>query len=612
MNLNSYINSDKEVSIEALQETMSRIRSVMATEWRDIDTTPSSPFGNLVLVPLAKTIALYEDAANCVLSDVVLENAVNGVACNCEFVKKFITGLGLSSLLEANSTGIVRFVYNRKPSDYPLDNKSADPSYVKTDDDGFKYFEIDQGSVLGFSNTYVLHPYAAKPGVIRIYDPIDPIAAKENKVKQPDTSINMKYLSLSEDGDKYFVDIPVYGTPDAEIAVGASGTIDKTEEELEDLIMDITLVSGMIPYSFPEKLSELMDLFKQIYPSSNFSTKLGTVSYIKKKFPKVDCISPVYSKVDPENIRSGTTPSLDVYVKSYQSLMEITQGIRVYCQSINSDKSTWIGYVNNANYIYKLKTFSSFDGSIVDLTTEKDVDIELISQNINTKLPGLSYCGTEYEKFLIKITIPHSKKAEYLGDETGADSFKNLNDQDNETPTSGFLRITYLTDPYLNVISNYISAAEVQPFLDTQIKNFVNYTIEQLDITYYKQQGKYMDRVQAVDDIITLVNNLSYPYNFDNAYLTDIMLLHGAYGVKSINIIGSIRLTEATKRITVSSLSKEALTTAETQDISYLPISTNEILNVSWNLESDFVYVGERNIAYYLEKDKVNLIEQKL
>lgn len=625
MNLNSYIESDKEISVEVLQETMSRIRSVMRTEWSDIDTSPSSPFGSLVLVPLAKTIALYEDAANCVLKDTILTNAINGLACDCNFVKEFITTLGLSSLLEANSTGMVRVYYNRTPKALAAESASTtnQPDYLKVDSEGKYYYEIDQGAAFHFDD-YNLYPYAAKEGPIRVYDPIEGIEKGADKTY--DSTINMKYLTLSTEGtseDTYlwFVDIPVYGTPDVEISEGARGTVDKTEAELENLITRIDLITPIAPYSFPTKLSELAALFKQIYPSSNFSTKAGVISYIKKKFPKVECISPVTSVVDSDaNIRKfngETFNCLDIYIKSYENLITVNQRVKLFAYDIpegNTATTIWRGYINNPSYIYKVLSYANHDGSEVINSTRS---VFLYNQNMSPliedstlrKLNGFTYCGTAYEKFLLELRITKANVEKVLGITLDNNTISTITtpNPNSDNITSGYIQLSYLADPYLSAISEYLETSEIKPFIDTVVKRFAEWSITEFIVYYYKQQGKYMDRVQALDDLLMTINNLSFPYSYDPAYVADILMLHGAYGVAKVSVSGTLKLTEASHQIDQGTYSLNWPS----------PIQISSLRGTDFSKSlSDYakeIETGIKNTAYYLAKGAaVGLIEQKL
>ena len=113
MDITDYINFKSDIDSDRLFDVEQRIRLLMRERWPELDTTPSSPFGNLVLTPIARVIALFEQAADCVLGDLNLENALNSIVCDCSFVESFLKGLGVNSLAEVNTTATVRLIFNK-------------------------------------------------------------------------------------------------------------------------------------------------------------------------------------------------------------------------------------------------------------------------------------------------------------------------------------------------------------------------------------------------------------------------------------------------------------------------------------------------------------------
>ena len=137
MDITKYADFTNEIDPKILQDVESRLRILLAQKWSQLDTSPSCVFGNLFVTPAARVVAMIEQATNCILSDLNLENALNGVVCDCDFIQTFLKGLGLSTLQEANTTAMVRINFTQEP----------EPD---------SYFSFDQGELMLFDDTYIL------------------------------------------------------------------------------------------------------------------------------------------------------------------------------------------------------------------------------------------------------------------------------------------------------------------------------------------------------------------------------------------------------------------------------------------------------------------------
>ena len=132
MDITSYTDFNTEIDVGLLQDVESRLRMVLKKRWPELDTAPGSVFGDLFITPASRVVALIEQSTSCILSDLNLENALNGVVCDCDFIQTFLKGLGVTSLTDVNTTGMVR-IHFTKDQEYTFDQGELllfDDSYV--------------------------------------------------------------------------------------------------------------------------------------------------------------------------------------------------------------------------------------------------------------------------------------------------------------------------------------------------------------------------------------------------------------------------------------------------------------------------------------------------
>ena len=213
MDITSYADFSTEIDPTILQDVESRLRAVLKQKWPQLDTSPSCVFGNLFITPAARVVAMIEQSTNCILSDLNLENALNGVVCDCDFIQTFLKGLGVSSLQEVNTTGMIRLNFtNELPDD------------IKT---GQSCITFDQGELVLFEDTYVFSFIAGNSPTIKIYGPnADITISKENNIYK----LSKGEVTKTNNGletTSYFVDIPVYGPAPAEVNAGSLGKIER-------------------------------------------------------------------------------------------------------------------------------------------------------------------------------------------------------------------------------------------------------------------------------------------------------------------------------------------------------------------------------------------------
>ena len=565
MNLTDYIENNIDVSNEKLNDVLLRLRAVLSKIMPELDTTSTSPFGALMLLALARLIASAEESLQCILSDIDLENALNGNTCDCEFAEKFIKSLGLNSLINSDTVGVLRLTFKN------------DNNYINANDN--TTIELDQGTSIVFNDEYLFHFIVSNRGPIKILIP-------NFKKELPENLFNENYfiasiLRMDTNGNalEYYVDIPIRGPSNANISAGTVPSTDIKAEYLNNLFLEngIYNVNDITPYESPTTLDKLTKVTQKIYPSSNFSTKGGIISYFTKLYPRLNCISPVTTNDSESRVinTSDNVFTLDIFGKNGIEEVQCADFIKVsdpksviFCLQCRPKKINQI-------IAYKSNTEESTESLYTeDITTTCPVvyypdKSPYQGENLNV----IDRCFTRYCKNFQMHYIPDNTK---------------------------YISISYTYDPYWHIMDNSMSD---KPFVDTAIKNFYDLTITKLDIKYKKPAGTFIDRQTIVAQIHEFLNTLSYPVEYNDAYISDILLLNGASVVTNIKCKATF---SPAYRIACEATGGEA---AIGQGLSFF--SLTEASKESTLKAGDVaIAIGPKNIAYRIEKDAINLIEE--
>lgn len=590
MDISQYINFSQEIDSEIIQDVESRIRTLLKRKWIDLDTNPSSVFGNLFLTPAARVIALMEQTTNCVLSDLNLENALNGIVCDCDFLQNYLKGLGVNSLAEVNTTAMVRITFNKNAK-----------------------YKIDQGELLLFNDDYVFSFVHGNNPTIVIepyrYPKIDSDEISFiSGTEKPDYVNNIYHLSASNVtfnnasvvASEFFVDLPVYGPASAQVSAGTTATIDEHfgNETVEtwvvdgndavvgptevlnvnltnDYITSITMLQDVSPITTPTNIAELIELTQKIKPTSALTTRAGITSFITNNFPSIVGTSTVlYGDYEMVRVNDATTqnvfPAVDIYNKGVSTLLECVE----YCPASSKETAQF-----PLQHMPIKITGISYLSNISRSTEETQLDLPAFPSHV------LSFGGTYKNS-----TVFSGHKAYTI----------NVNPGTYNIQGNTFVRLSYLYDPTQETIGKTILSDSCGPILNILSRPFFPIHIRSITIDYKKQAGKFFDRQVAVDEIYNFINNLVYPVVYDDAYIGDIIIGNGATSIDSITVNCYVQGAEATggsgnnasyvQNIDTLSINQEILTAEALKDLQ----------------------LGDRNIQYILSRDAIHLIEHTI
>ena len=589
MDISQYINFSQEIDSEIIQDVESRIRTLLKRKWIDLDTNPSSVFGNLFLTPAARVIALMEQTTNCILSDLNLENALNGIVCDCDFLQNYLKGLGVNSLAEVNTTAMVRITFNTNAR-----------------------YKIDQGELLLFNDDYVFSfVHGNNPTIViePYYYPkinssqISYIGGKG--IERPDyvnniyqlSASNVTFNNVSVVASEFFVDLPVYGPASAEVSAGTTATIDEhfgyetvetwvvndTDTTIgpttvsnvnlaNDYITSITMLQDVSPITTPTNIAELIELTQKIKPTSALTTRAGSTSFITNNFPSIVGTSTVlFGDYEMVRVNDATAqnvfPAVDIYNKGVSTLLECVE----YCPANNKGTQSF-----PLQHMPIKITGISYLSNISSSTEETQLDLPDFPSDV------LSYGGVYKNS-----TVFSGHKAYTINASTDT-----YNIQGNT-----FVKLSYLYDPTQETIGKTILSDSCGPILNILSRPFFPIHIRSITIDYKKQAGKFFDRQVAIDEIYNFINNLVYPVVYDDAYIGDIIIGNGATSIDSISVKCYIQGAEATGKHDTY-----------VQDIDTLSI--NPAILTSEELKN--LQLGDRNIQYILPRDAIHLIEHTI
>lgn len=534
--ITDYINFESDIDTSKLNDVEQRIRLLMREQYPRLNTAPSSIFGNLVLTPASRVIALFEQAVDCLLSDLELENALNEIVCNCDFIQNFLLGLGLSSLSDVNVTSMVRVTLNTSP-----------------DENGMKF---DQGYPLLFNDSYIFNFIGGNTTSINIYPSSKDVSynGASNNYLASITSIggsNGVY-----EANSWFVDIPVYGPATARISQGDIAAIDE-DMPFYDNIISVEALEDIEPISLPTNIGDMVKLCRTIAPSANLTTKANAVSFVFNKYPKAVGASAVTS-VDTyaRSIHGNppTTPFLDLQVKGVTTYLQSTE---VFPMTTTTEGSVTISNIKLQHIPLLIRSVSAIDTT--NSLTILDNNFDSIKVKSSTQSSGLD----RYTKDLT-YSITYNQSGE------GLDILQ----------TYGYIAITYSYDPLAEAVSKYVDSPACSPIIDTTVRPFITGYVKNILVNYRKDSGKFFDRQQAISDIYDFINNLTYPTIYDDGYIGDIMITNGASGISSVEGLTIWMPTmDSSKFITRNSLKAPSIGSIEAVNECYILDRENIILN---------------------------------
>lgn len=485
--LETYVPSTLELSNQDVLDSRRTLQQYMTLSFPDIANSPGTVLGDLIVTPQSYIITALQKGINGILSDLILENAANGVVNNCDFVKTYLKNFGVDTSLYFPSSGVLRLIFSKNKT-YELDRSTQ--------------FRIN-------SNIYTI--YLPNDGNFYCF---------EQGTLMKD-GVNGSTLKDTGEG-AWFCDVPVVGkVGEVEISSGIQAEISTIIPELQDIYSLTSFNSGVI-------LDSIDNLAKKTQTTSfsaSLNTRYGAVQYVNTTCPFVNNVYALRDG-DKELLRTYknkygiSSGCLDLFVRS--SSYEFTEQQQV--KVILSTDGNWLeGEWDYVGQPYHLESITHPNIDAIDL---EDREIESYSDpQLNL---GAIASYTKHEKLKIRL--------KNLKDSNGNSLFTPTLDKESGKSYT-YVTVTYQTDPMFRYIAQTVENSDYAPInANILVRGFIPVIISQFDVVYTKLPGIIPDLQTAKDKIKIYLGNVGAPNQFSVAEIAQIMKEAGVNYVKNINV----------------------------------------------------------------------------
>lgn len=493
-----------ELTDTELQSARNRLESYLRAGWPDEDMRPGSPVGDRVLTPFAHLLVGLETGMGRFMSDLDLEQVSSGTIFNCDFVRAFIANFAVIDRDTLRSTGVVRATFNIDKL-YTIDRRTS-----------FKFGDNVFNLRLPFEGHLEILPAGSLP------------------------SISNNSLVLSEVGENRFsVDIPVFGTVDAVVAVGDTGTINVDISELISLVAIADFATGAPETSLPL----LAKKTRLRFPGAALTSKRNATSYLLNEFSDLVGASAI-NPGDALMLRASVNPlgiedtRVDIYARSTQYDFLATQLIRLEFVEAQGEVTVrkFIGKLDLIGHPTVVSKITSAENTAVSFIPGLTADI-FARSNSPVKAPFLTSAGTAYEELWVVFDMPTEEGSELLTTIT-----------DSEDRRWAYFNVEYRHDPLYWSVAAAVGEPDTKPAgVDILVRPFVPVLLTRFNVNYVKKSGITMKLDQARAEILAYLRAVSYPDGYSDARIGDAMFYAGAVDVKSIDVAGRVVWSAGTK-----------------------------------------------------------------
>lgn len=557
--ISTYVPAFVELSPEEVTNCRERLSAFFSTMFPELDTTPNSVLGDLIVTPQAYQVAALEKGMDRLLSDLDMGNVANNEVYNCDFVTKYLKNFAVSSEYELRSSGVIRLVFSK-------------------DEDVI----LDRGTQFRL-NGFIFTLYLPNNGPFYI----------KQVGTSPETGSNGVTLIDAGSG-AYFADVPVVGhSGEVDVAAGTSAEVSVIIPSLGAATALIDFYSGVDTNSTAELAARTQ---KTIY-SASLNTRNGAIRYVENSCPFVDSVYAIRTG-DPEMLRGyyntlGVAGGcMDVYARSKSYAFVETQTLRLYADASGDNFTGEFTYTGQPYYIDSI-THSAVQSPNLEHT--------VIAVNVD----GLGARGSYTSSEKLYITVPNQKV-------NGDSIFNPSVAADGRTYVD--FTITYHTDPLLPSIAATLKNSDYTPInVNLQTRGFIPIVIKKFNVRYVRKDGVIPDLVTAESDIRSYMDRLGAPDAYADSEIARIM---GEAGVKYTAGIDVYAVVQWSLGDYITPLKSNSL-------IKVVPTKTNTVITTSAglrakypgdtvNVSADDMYACSiRNTRYYMLDTAVSFTEVK-
>ena len=591
--LTEYLPDPADLDAAAVIETRKRLQAYLQQFWPELDTRPNSVFGDIYLTPMATLMTAAEIAVQRFKSDLDLANVAQGVVYDVDFVTAFLKNFGISTEGAINASGTIRLVFN-VDQEYVIESSTTftfgsavffinpeegNPIYIKPTTEpnarrvltktGVDQYEVYL-PVMGTPGAQINDGDAAVISVpidtlvsINAVGKIDPgkpeetivtLAAKAQRQFAAATLASrsgiisfcsarwpgLLALSATVTGDREMLrsgqnPLGIYeGAVD--VFVKSSDTFSEGEA-IVPLTYDIERQAWVGRLTLPV-VPAFYNLAAGIFQTNDFQSSRGVNQiFAKSSHPTVRGVGVAYSRYEILGVAITDTNPVDftpAYTGPITALTTTSVNLAVRGE-YNGDLFNQYG---SRSVRIRLDSVTTVDGlpavqaNVRDAVSGEVVSVFFVGDNDVTPTKGVIHKAdagyrTMFGGMDLELIPPSSSfvPADMVGLEfefAYAGRVANFS-------------VNYLYDPFLVQVDNVLRDPNHKPVnADPMARNFVTCHITQFTINYRTRYGQVVDVSAATEAIVSYLNSLGYPNQYEDSVVAAIMTNYGASGIQSI------------------------------------------------------------------------------
>jgi hypothetical protein len=496
VNLKNYIPNPEEISQQEKLLAYRKLRDWMTEAAPELDASPGSVFGDLAVNPASLMLAAQEQGWNRVVSDLFLDNPAKGLVYNCDFLIEYLDNF-TAGTAPARSMGMVRLVSTTG-----------------------QHAEIDKGITLSDGNNSF--QFATNyPGDVRIL----PTGSKLT----PGTN-NHTWYQTSE--NRYFVDLMVYGEPEATVRNNASfGT-----EGFPSHIVSIVAIHDFYTPVIGGVIEEHVARARNSYLAVSWNTRASSSRSLRYYFPELNYASSVITG-DPEMKRAVMSPlglpkpCLDLYMGSslYGSTFR-----QVFRAEYEEDTDSFCGKLVLAHTPLRIRQISLPNSPL-------HIPFESYMWTDSDTTPALTSAFGSTPEYWVTFKMPRdpasgSPQIPVSVDPQGR-KFQNL-------------EVVYYADAVFDSIDQFFRTKDNSP-MGVSLYSRMPYPviIESLRVLYKKKKGYLFDRDFAEENVRYLFDNFSSDNPYNETDIGKVLQEAGAMSLDRIEANASLWMAPTSRLI---------------------------------------------------------------
>jgi len=474
----------------------------------DVDLSPATPTGDMVVAPLAAARAAANEANNRLMSDLDLANVADGLIYSCDFVRAYLGNFAVYDVDNLRAFGLIRLTFTSGAA-------RTIPRTIR-----FRFNTDDDWSLR------VVNPDATE---------ISLLAAGSSHDGSTDT-----YVLAQTSSTTWSVDLPLTGVLTSPVLRYSAATVNELPAGLTGAQAACAFMSGLPTAS----LRDLARMARKAAFSLTAGSRASVKSMIYRNWPEAAMVSPIVPS-DPEMQRmvEGTAmallqPALDVYTRSARDMQRETQNIRL--EYVVLEGETTGVFRGRLPLLHRASRIVSLTWSGVSSVTNLG-SFTVFTRTERDDLSGCLHCGTRFETLYVEFVpvlddndTPLIPLTDIVIDEV--------------TRQFAVFTVIYDADPMLESVSDLLESVEYRPVgVDVLVKSGPLILLDALTVYYSRKSGTKMTLGVAREKIVEYLRTAGYPDVFRQTELHDIMRYAGAERVTRITCAGHIMVSAATR-----------------------------------------------------------------